>query len=94
MIIAELQFFVEGRPSTSGDFASSFASATLLVARFTDHFSVRERGLRESASATYELPQAQLQSPPMDRIEVTPATMAGVVENKIISQPTLFTDTY
>ena len=94
MIIAELQFFVEDWPPTSGDRASPFADATLLVARFTDHFSIRERRLREPTGATYELPQAQLHIFSMDCIEVTPATMAGVADNKIISQPTLFTNTY
>src|SRR5215216_7836016 len=91
MINAELQFFVEGGPSTSGDRASSFTPATLLVACFTDHFSIRERGLREPTSATHELPQAQLHIFSMDRIEVTLATMAGVADTRIISQPTLFT---
>ena len=91
MISAELQFFVVDGPSTSGGRASSFAGATLLVARFTDHFSIRERRLREPTSGTYELPKAQLQIFSMDRIEVTLATMAGVADTRIIGQPTLFT---
>ena len=94
MINAELQFFVEGGPSTSGDRASSFTPATLLVARFTDHFRIGEGRLREPTSATYELPQAQLHIFSMDRIEVTLATMAGVADNRIINQPTLFTNNH
>ena len=91
MISAELQFFVVDGPSTSGGPASSFAGATLFVARFTDHFSIREGGLRKPTSGTYELPKAQLHIFSMDRIEVTLATMAGVADTRIISQPTLFT---
>ena len=92
MINAELQFFVEDGPSTSGDCAFPSTPATLLVARFTDHFSIRERGLREPTSGTYELPKAQLQIFSMDRIEVTLATKAGVAGTRIISLPTLFTN--
>jgi hypothetical protein len=91
VVSAELQFFVVDGPSTSGGRASSFAGATLLVARFTDHFRIRERGLREPTSGADELPQAQLHIFSMDRIEVTLATKAGVAETRIISQPTLFT---
>ena len=91
MINAELQFLVDGWPSTSGDYAFSFTPATLLVARLTDHFSVREGPLREPTSGTYDLAKAQLQIFPMDCIEVTLATKAGVADTRIISQPTLFT---